>query len=660
MKEKDDPTINDENQETRNIFEERLSENYSSTSRMFAILMPLQWIASIFISIVVSPQTWKGTQSSVHPHIWAAIIFGGLITLPPVFLALKFPCAAITRYLVASSQMLMSALLIHLTGGRIETHFHIFGSLAFLSFYRDWRVLIPATAVTAADHIFRGWFYPQSLYGVLTGGEWRWIEHAGWVVFEDIFLIISCRSSLRELWKTAENETALLRAHDLLEHRVTERTAELVSANEAMVIEVNERVAIENQLSTIRKFLLGIIDNVPTIISVKNEEGKYTLANRALSQLYGVGVVDIIGKTDVDLAFDKVEAMKIQNDDEQVLRDWKEKNIFEEQITDSKGIPHWLNVIKRPLYDVSGVKSVVSVCTDLTERKILESQLRHGQKLETIGQLAAGIAHEINTPTQYVGDNTRFIRDAFVDINSVLAKFSVLLEAARGSGVSADLINEVDALIKEADLEYITEEVPTAVQQSLDGISRIAKIVQSMKDFAHPGSKDKKAADINRAIESTVTVARNEWKYVADLETDFDPNLPPVPCLLGEFNQVILNIVTNAAHAIADVVGDGGNGKGKIKITTTKTNDDWAEIRVSDTGTGIPDELRSRIFDPFFTTKEVGKGTGQGLAISHSVIVEKHKGKLDIETAPGHGTTFIIQLPLNGDAVQNSNGGNKK
>jgi len=151
--------------------------------------------------------------------------------------------------------------------------------------------------------------------------------------------------------------------------------------------------------------------------------------------------------------------------------------------------------------------------------------------------------------------------------------------------------------------------------------------------------------DLNHAIENTITVAKNEWKYVAEMETDFDPALPPVPCLPGELNQVILNMIINAAHAIADVMGDGSKGKGTIRITTRRDGN-WAEIRISDTGTGIPEAIRDRIFDPFFTTKEVGKGTGQGLAIARSMIVDKHGGTIDFETQEGKGTTFIIRLPL--------------
>lgn len=194
-------------------------------------------------------------------------------------------------------------------------------------------------------------------------------------------------------------------------------------------------------------------------------------------------------------------------------------------------------------------------------------------------------------------------------------------------------------------MDYLSEEIPTAINQSLEGIERITEIVLAMKQFAHPDSGKMAATDINDAITNTITVARSEWKYVADVTTDLDSTMPMVPCLPGEFNQVILNLITNAAHAISDSLGDGGEAKGKITVTTRR-DDDYAEIRLSDTGTGIPQEAQPRIFDPFFTTKQVGRGTGQGLAISYSVIVDKHNGTITFDTEVGKGTTFIIRLPL--------------
>ena len=290
------------------------------------------------------------------------------------------------------------------------------------------------------------------------------------------------------------------------------------------------------------------------------------------------------------------------------------------------------------------------IARDVTARRVLEMHLSQAQKLESIGQLAAGIAHEINTPTQYVGDNTRFLKDTFGDLHRLFEKYGELVDASKEAGLREDLIREAKGIAEDVDLPYLTEEIPKAIEQSLEGVERISRIVGSMKAFSHPGTYAMTAVDINKAIESTVTVARNEWKYVAEMMTEYDPSLPLVPCLPGDFNQVILNLIINATDAISEVVGDGSSGKGSIKVSTHHKGN-WAEIRISDTGTGIRDEIRSKIFDPFFTTKKVGKGTGQGLAISHSVIVDKHKGTLNFETEAGKGTTFVIRLPINEEGI---------
>lgn len=271
--------------------------------------------------------------------------------------------------------------------------------------------------------------------------------------------------------------------------------------------------------------------------------------------------------------------------------------------------------------------------------------MARAQKLEAIGQLAAGITHEINTPTQYVGDNLRFLQDAFSDVGTLLEQYQRLLEASKTGAVTHDLIRQVETAAAATEVGYLAEEIPKAIQQSLEGIDRVVHIVRAMKEFAHPGTADKTLVDLNKSIESTIMVARNEWKYVADLVMRLDPELPPVPCLAGDINQVVLNIIVNAAQAIAEVVGDGSRGKGTITVSTRRDKD-WAEVRISDTGPGIPDAIRERVFDPFFTTKEVGRGTGQGLAISRGIVVEKLGGSITFETEAGTGTTFIVRLPI--------------
>lgn len=283
--------------------------------------------------------------------------------------------------------------------------------------------------------------------------------------------------------------------------------------------------------------------------------------------------------------------------------------------------------------------------TEIAERKLLEGQLAQAQKLEAIGQLAAGIAHEINTPTQFIGDNVRFLQDAFQDLERLIERYTAFSQAYKDGTLTETHLHAVETLAEALDLAYLTEEVPQAIRQALEGVERVASIVQAMKDFSHPGAKEKIAIDLNKAIESTITVARNEWKYVAEMVTDFDPALPPVLCLPNEWNQVILNLIVNAAHAIADMVATGTQAKGRITIRTRQAGE-WAEILISDTGTGIPEAVRGKIFDPFFTTKEVGKGTGQGLTIAYDVVVKKHGGTLTFVTAEGQGTTFCIRLPL--------------
>jgi len=313
---------------------------------------------------------------------------------------------------------------------------------------------------------------------------------------------------------------------------------------------------------------------------------------------------------------------------------------------EKEGTKRHVEVSASPIRNERGeIIQVVHVDKDITERKNLESQLVQAQKLESIGQLAAGIAHEINTPTQYVGDNTRFSNEAFNDLLRLMGKYDQLFQTIKNGSPLDGVLQEIERIAKEIDLAYLTDEIPKAIRQTLEGVERVRIIVQAMKEFSHPGTKEKTPINLNKAIQNTITIALNEWKYVAEMATEFDSSLPLVSGLPGELNQVILNMIINAAHAIADVVGDGAKGKGTITVSTCHDGN-WAEIRVSDTGTGIPENIRSRIFDPFFTTKKVGKGTGQGLTISHSVIVDKHGGTIHFDTEMGKGTTFIIRLPL--------------
>ena len=289
----------------------------------------------------------------------------------------------------------------------------------------------------------------------------------------------------------------------------------------------------------------------------------------------------------------------------------------------------------------------LAIAQDVTERNRLEIELRHSQKLEAVGSLAAGIAHEINTPVQFVGDNIRFLRDAYADLNKVREKYQRLREAATDGDAERGLAEAIADIEKAVDADYLLAEIPRAIEQSLDGVTRVATLVRAMKEFAHPEAKEKAAADINEALRSTLIVARNELKYVADVETELG-NVPRVVCNIGELNQVFLNLLVNAAHAIAEAKKTTGQ-KGLIRVRSW-IEKDAALISVADTGCGIAENIRDKVFTPFFTTKAIGRGTGQGLAIARSVVVEMHGGTLTFESEVGKGTTFYVRLPLDATA----------
>ena len=279
----------------------------------------------------------------------------------------------------------------------------------------------------------------------------------------------------------------------------------------------------------------------------------------------------------------------------------------------------------------------------LDELRLTQAKLLHAQKLQAIGQLAAGIAHEVNTPAQYVTDNVSFLQRAFDKLWRLLDAQSNALAAARKGDATPQSFELVDEARTAAKLDYLARQVPRAIEQSMSGLGQVSAIVKAMKEFSHPSGVEKQPVDIHDVIESTSIVAKGEWKYVADLELSFDWNLPPILLLRNEFSQVLLNLIVNAAHAIGDALPAASSEKGKIVIATRAVGA-HVEVRISDTGPGIPEAARSRVFEPFFTSKEVGRG--QGLAIAYSVIVDQHGGTIDFETKEGRGTTFIICLPL--------------
>ncbi len=294
---------------------------------------------------------------------------------------------------------------------------------------------------------------------------------------------------------------------------------------------------------------------------------------------------------------------------------------------------------------VTGYRGVDRNITDMIRqeerREVLERELQVAQKLEAIGTLAAGIAHEINTPVQFIGDNTAFLSESLETLLSALDRFREAATAPGDETVNKDL-EEIEA---QYDLAFLRDEIPLALAQTLEGIQRVAGIVKTMKDFSHMGPGSLAKEDLNNAVETTVTISKSEWKYVAEMKTELDGELPLVSCYIGDIKQVILNLILNAAHTLNEKQAKGHGGMGCITIRTFAEGED-AVLEIGDTGLGIPTESRDRVFDHFFTTKEVGRGTGQGLSMAWQTVVEKHGGTISFHTETGKGTVFTVKLPI--------------
>jgi PAS domain S-box-containing protein len=407
--------------------------------------------------------------------------------------------------------------------------------------------------------------------------------------------------------------------------------------------------AVEKKLRRAHGEISQIISSIQALLVVLDEDDTVVRWNRFAQKLLGIDQQTAQGKhlDDLPVSWDTRQIM----DSIAACRTTRVSVLIDDlPFTSASGKEGHLKLTIDPMLDSGDGEmdgeaegSVVLLGEDITRRLRLESQLIQAQKLESIGQLAAGVAHEINTPIQFVSDNVRFLQASFEDVLGL----TELWDGA--AGLPADELEQRARIFRdkaeEIDLPFVVREVPQAIAQSLSGLNQVANIVRSMKSLTHPGGGSATLLDVNKAIEGAVTVSRNEWKYLADMQLDLAPDLPLIQGYPGDLNQALLNIIINAAHAIGERFGQEEDHPGRIAITTIPDGD-MVEIHISDNGPGIPAGIRTKVFDPFFTTKEVGRGTGQGLVIAHGAVVTRHGGTLTFTTEPGEGTTFVIRLPM--------------
>ena len=744
--------------DAQTLFRQEISKVQRMTHSVFRFLLPAQWLAAVFCAVWVSPLTWSGSTASLHNHVIAATAIGGLLTVFPLWLMRYAPERAVTRHVACSAQLLFSALFIHLLGGRIEAHFHVFGSLALVAFYRDYWVFLPAVAVTLVDHLLRGLFWPESVFGVITPSALRAIEHAAWVAFESGFLLWGIRQSRGHLHSVAEMQFAIQSERDNLEKRVAERTLELaetrdffanvINSLDAQIcildsdgyiittnsswrtygeergadpartdrganylqicrsaggecgesahrladsieqiirgdsdgtvleydchepnrkrwfqarvspflgdkskaavavahVEITDRVKAnqETQEATSKaESLASLITESPNELYIFNQVNlRFEVVNDGAVAASGYSRDELLGMTPVDIKpeFDEAHFRQklgplaggaVDTLEFQTTHQRKDETNYPVQVSLHAAVYN-----STPVY--------VAFVTDLSETQRLERRLSQAQKLESIGQLAAGIAHEINTPMQCVSNNVEFLTDCQARLLGVIDKLLDTINPPAGTW--EERRETMQRLIEEARYEHISSQAPEALADAAEASKRVIEIVRAMKAMSHPGTQDKASTDVNEVIRNAATISRNRWKYAAELEEDLDLNAPAIPALGAELNQVILNLLVNAADAIVEKNGENGP-LGKITVRT-QTEENTLRIEVEDSGCGAPPEVRDKVFDPFFTTKQVGKGTGQGLSISYDVVVNKHGGTIDMLSTEGEGSTFVIHLPL--------------
>lgn len=451
--------------------------------------------------------------------------------------------------------------------------------------------------------------------------------------------VLQLAQTLSEKWRlTREAKQRMLKLDDL----VRVRTRELESSNRRLQAEIAEHARAEAELGSAKAELEQILLTVPSALVQVDAQGAVRHWNPWAERLFSAPAASVVGRpfrdSGIGWEWERIhEELASRQGDSWLLR------LHDLPYLNREGRQGFLNLIACPLpHPGGGASGTLWFATDNTDRRGLEMQLLQAQKLESVGRLAAGIAHELNTPIQYVCHNIEFISSAMTDMRDLLHGYSSLAEAAGGRTLDRELLDQLRALGGREGLEDLERDLPQAIDETRAGLLKVAGIVQAMQVFSPSDAPSSAPTDLNRSVESTVLVSRHEWSAVADVVCDLDPELPEVVCLGGELNQALLALLVNSAHAIAD---QRREGKGLIQVRTRRCAA-GVRVEIEDDGPGIPESIRDRVFDPFFTTKEPGRGTGQGLSIARGIVVDKHGGRLDFSASESGGCVFSVELPL--------------
>ncbi len=619
------------------LFQEARCSIYRQTDRLFANLMVLQWIAGIVAALVISPRTWIGSTSHVHWHVWAAVFLGGAIVGFPAFLAWKQPGRELTRQTIAIAQMLFSALLIHLTGGRVETHFHIFGSLAFLAIYRDWKVLISATAVVMIDHYVRGLLWPQSIFGVVAASPWRWLEHTGWVIFEDAFLLVSIRQSLRDMFEVASRRANLELLNSRIEHQVEERTAQLTAAHQ--------------DLQRSEERFSSAFEHASIGMALVSPEGRWIKANHALCHLLGYTQEELNKRTFQDLTHpDDLQADVAQV--EQVLAGEILSYQMEKRYIHREGRLVWVLLSVSLIRDSRGRPvHFISQIQDITERKEAEAALDSLHKELLDASRRAGMAEVATSVLHNVGNV----------LNSVNVSCSLVAEKIRRSRVGS--VRRTAGLLEEhaGDLaafvthdprglklpafvrglaERLAEEQSEVIEE-LKGLSRnidhIKEIVAMQQGYARIAGVTE-TLEIADLVEDGLrinadTLTRHGVRVIRDYG-----EVPPITVEKHKALQILVNLIRNATQAC-----HGAPSADKMITLRVRKGENCVRVHVIDNGVGIPAENLTCIFAHGFTTKTDGHGFGLH---SGALAAKEMGGVLSAHSeGEGSGATFTLELP---------------